>query len=114
MKRLILLLAILLSLSGCGPVTRIATSIEADGNKSNLQKIALGINTTQVKNIMGDPQKTEAFSLPEGKEFLIWYYVTESMAPFRGLEDWNYTPMVFEKDRLTGWGYSHLDRLRKK
>jgi len=113
MNRLILLCAVLLFLSGCGPVNRIAISIEASENKDNLQKIELGLSANQVKNIMGLPRRTEAFSLPEGNNYLVWYYVTEKKAPFRGLEDWNYTPMVFEKDRLTGWGYLHLDEIRK-
>jgi hypothetical protein len=114
MKRLMLLLAISLLLSGCGLVTLTSTSIEASGNKDNLQKIEIGMNSKQVKGIMGAPNKTEAFSLAEGKNVLVWFFLTEGRAPFRRLDDPNYTPMVFENDILTGWGYVHLDKIRKK
>lgn len=115
MKRLMmLLLAILLSLSGCGLVTLTTTSIEASGNKNNLQKLEVGMNSNQVKGIMGAPNKTEAFSLAEGKKVLVWFFLTEGRAPFRRLDDPNYTPVVFENDILTGWGYVHLDKIRKQ
>ena len=114
MKRLMLLLAILLSLSGCGLVTRTTTAIEASGHKSNLHKLEVGMNSNQVKGIMGTPNKTEAFSLAEDKRVLVWFYLTEGRAPFHRLDDPNYTPLVFENDILTGWGYVNLDKIRKK
>lgn len=114
MKRLMFLLLILLLLSGCGLVTLTTTSIEASGNKSNLQKLEIGMNLTQVKEIMGAPNKTEAFSLPENKKLLVWYFLTEGRAPFRRLDDPNYTPLIFENDMLKGWGYAHLDKMRKQ
>ena len=113
MKQLMFLLAILSSLSGCGLVTLTTTSIEASGNKNNLQKLEIGMNSNQVKGIMGAPNKTEAFSLAEGKKVLILFFLTEGRAPFRRLDDPNYTPVVFENDILTGWGYVHLDKIRK-
>jgi hypothetical protein len=30
------------------------------------------------------------------------------------IDDANYTSKVFENDILTGWGYTHLDRVRKQ
>ena len=113
MKRLMFLMAILLSLSGCGLVTLTTSSIEASGNKNSLQKLEIGMNSNQVKGIMGAPNKTEAFSLTEGKKVLVWFFLTEGRAPFRRLDDPNYTPVVFENDILTGWGYVHLDKIRK-
>jgi hypothetical protein len=114
MKRLMLLLAILLSLSGCGLVTLTTTSIEASGNKNNLQRLEIGMNSNQVKGIMGATNKTEAFSLAKGKKVLVWFFLTEGREPFRRLDDPNYTPVVFENDILTGWGYVHLDKIRKE
>ena len=113
MKRLILLLTVLLSLSGCGLVTLTTTSIESSSNKNSLQKLEIGMNSNQVKEIMGAPNKTEAFSFGESKKVLVWFFLTEGRAPFRRLDDPNYTPVVFENDILTGWGYVHLDKIRK-
>jgi hypothetical protein len=113
-NRLLIIFLILLSIYGCGPAHCIGTAIDAAENKNNLHKIALGQSITWVKNIMGNPYKTEAFSSSGNKQFFIWYYVTESMAPFRGLEDWNYTPIIFEKDILVGWGYTYMDIIRKQ
>ena len=116
MKQLIFfpILLLSLSISGCGLVTFTASKIEASGNKDNLQKIELGMNRNQVKGIMGTPNKTEALSSTEGKNVLVWYYLTEGRGAFRNPDDWNYTPMVFENDILTGWGYTHLDWIRKQ
>lgn len=113
MKRFIFLLALFLSISACGLVTLTTTSMEASYNKNNLKKVEFGLNQNQVKEIMGAPNKTEAFSLAEGKKVLVWFYLTEGRGAFRSLDDWNYTPMVFENDVLTGWGYTHLDKIRK-
>lgn len=114
MKRLIFLLALILSIYGCGLVTLSASKIEASGNKDNLQKIELEISTNQIKGIMGAPNKTEALSVAEGKKILVWYYLTEGRGAFRNTDDWNYTPVVFENDVLRGWGYSYLDKIRKQ
>jgi outer membrane protein assembly factor BamE (lipoprotein component of BamABCDE complex) len=114
MKRLMFLLVILLSLSGCGLVTLTTTSIEASVNRNDLPKLEIGMSSNQVKGIMGVPNKTEALSsLTEGKKVLVWFYLTEGRGAFRSLADWNYTPIVFENDVLTGWGYAHLDKIRK-
>lgn len=113
MKRLTFLMTILLSLSGCGLATLTTTSMEASSNKNNLQKLEVGMNSNQVKGIMGEPNKTEAFSLAEGKKVLVWFFLTEGRAPFRRLDDPNYTPVVLENDILTGWGYVHLNKIQK-
>ncbi|MEN6318441.1 MAG: DUF3192 domain-containing protein [Syntrophaceae bacterium] len=114
MKRIMFLFTILLLLSGCGLVTLTTTSIEASGNKTNIPKLEIGMNSTQVKELMGAPNKTEAFSLAESKKVLVWYFLTEGRAPFHRLDDPNYTPLVFENDILTGWGYVHLEKIRKQ
>ena len=114
MKKLMFLLLILLLLSGCGLVTLSTTSIEASVNQSNLQKLSIGMNSAQAKEIMGAPNKTEAFSLAESKKVLVWCFLTEGRAPFRRLDDPNYTPVVFENDIITGWGYIHLEKIRKQ
>ena len=114
MKKLMFLLSVLLLFSGCGLVAVTTTRIEASGNQSNLHKLEVGMNTNQVKEFMGAPSKTEAFSLAESKRVLVWYFLTEGRLPFRRLDDANYTPLIFENDILTGWGYVHLDKIRKQ
>jgi hypothetical protein len=112
MVRIIAALTILVFFSGCGLVTLTTTSIEASGHKDNFSNIKIGMSSDQVKGVLGTPNKTESFSLNEGRKILVWFFLTEGRAPFHRLDDTNYTPIVFENEILTGWGYVYLNRLR--
>jgi len=114
MKRLLGVIVITLLLCGCGLVTMTASGIEASGHKSSLQKLETGMSMPQVKGVMGEPNKTEAFTSTKGEKVLVWFYLTEGRAPFRSLDDHNYMPIVFENGVLTGWGYAHLDKTKAK
>lgn len=108
------LLLLLPTMSGCGLFTLTATSIEASGNKANLQKLETGMSMPQVRGIMGEQNKSEAFSTAAGIKVLVWFYLTEGRAPFRSVDDHNYTPIVFENETLTGWGHVYFDKIRKQ
>lgn len=114
MRKLVIILLSLVFISGCGLVTLTTSNIEASGNKESIQKISMGMESNQVKRIMGAPARTESFLSSEGKNILIWFYLIEGRAPFRRLDDSNYTPIIFEGDKLIGWGNTSLDKIKKK
>ncbi len=94
---------------------------EISANQQALPKLQLGMSAESVRAAMGegeiinygrlylvDPWRAEAFSLADGVEVRILFYVTQPPRKYYRPEDHELTPIVFEDDKLVGWGWSYL------
>jgi outer membrane protein assembly factor BamE (lipoprotein component of BamABCDE complex) len=104
---------IFLSLHGCGLVTLTTTKIEASINRDRINTLKIGMSEKEVINVVGMPYKSEATIFKE-KKYSILYYLTEGRGAFRSLDDWNFTPVIFENDLFVGWGKETKDAVFKK
>ncbi|OGN61320.1 MAG: hypothetical protein A3F40_00695, partial [Chlamydiae bacterium RIFCSPHIGHO2_12_FULL_27_8] len=77
----------------------------AEENEINLSDVKVGMDTPQVRVIMGPPHKSEKYVIDDSN-YLVWYYITEPV--FLGqtrLISKNYMPLVFKDGYLKGWGW---------
>lgn len=91
---IIILLILAISVCGCG----FSKALIAPANRYNLSSLQVGMTKDQVISTMGRPYKKEAH---EDKEY--FFYVTEWI-PFSEEEAEELTPLVFENNKLVGWG----------
>ena len=90
-------------------------------NQQALQELQLGMSAVSVRTIMGDgevvrynklhlvdPWRSEAFSLADGSDVLILFYVTQPPRKYYRPEDDALTPIVLEDDQVVGWGWTYL------
>lgn len=76
--------------------------------------IDIGMEKAQVVKIMGNPYKTEVYSL-EGKQIDVLFYVKRGKRlPFRAPAESDLIPVVFENNSVTAWGQFHFERMTKK
>jgi hypothetical protein len=61
-----------------------------------------------VRRLLGLPDRTEGFTM-EGKSIVVWFYPLKDRQG-RMVS----TPLVFEKNRLVGWGERYYQQLHKK
>ncbi|NGX29053.1 MAG: hypothetical protein K940chlam1_01246 [Candidatus Anoxychlamydiales bacterium] len=103
MRRLLLYIAISLTLSGCFK-TPLKTGAISEQNRISLYSLEIGMSTEQVLDVMGYPYKTEE-RMYNVELYEIWYYITEPT--YLGQSELitrNFTPLVFEAGHLIGWG----------
>ena len=99
MKKAIIILLLLSGLiTGCGAVK----GLEANANRSQLDKLSVGMSTDQVRRAMGKPYKSEFLGSRQ-----VWYYITEWQSDGQTTMD-EMTPLVFENNVLLGWGHNFL------
>ncbi len=99
MKKVIIVLLLSGLLGGCGAMK----GIEASVNRSQLDKLKVGMTTNQVRKAMGRPYKSEFYGTKQ-----MWFYITEWQSDGHTTSD-EMTPLVFENDILLGWGDHFLD-----
>jgi hypothetical protein len=85
-------------------------------NRSNLVRLYLGMNKSQVINVMGifdgdtnngrvpNPAKSEMF-IRGTDNYEILFYMTEKYPPFTAIRDSQATPVVLKNNRVIGWGW---------
>lgn len=103
MRRLLLYIAISLTLTGCFK-TPLKTGAISEQNRISLYSLEIGMTTEQVLDVMGYPYKTEE-RMYNAELYEIWYYITEPT--YLGQSELitrNFTPLVFEAGNLIGWG----------
>ncbi len=103
-------------------------------NRKNLTKLAIGMTKQEVMGIMGDETAEKTFTNLVGKRiflsatnpyrieilqakektFEVLYYYTDVKKDDDAITDDELTPMVFDNDKLIGWGQSFLDANIKK
>jgi outer membrane protein assembly factor BamE (lipoprotein component of BamABCDE complex) len=99
-KGIIITLLVSSLLAGCGAVK----GLEASANRSQLDKLKVGMTTDQVRAAMGKPYKSEFYGSKQ-----MWFYITEWQSDGQTTLD-EMTPLVFENDILLGWGHNFLGR----
>ena len=77
-----------------------------------MTKIKPDMLPDEVVGIMGQPNRTELHRGKEGEQILVYLYITEY--PTWKRTEAHYTPFVFENDKLTGWGWDHLNGQAQK
>ena len=128
MKKLIALL-LCLGLVGCITYADIVRT----RNRENLMRLSIGMDKTQVVNIMGietkkawtpykggratilinNPYRSEIIQSKD-KTFEVLYYLTDDKTGNGIITDDCLLPLVFENGKLVGWGWSFLqDNVQK-
>lgn len=79
----------------------------AKKNNELLVTLRTGQPTQEVLQVMGPPEKSEKYSDKE-KTMDVWFYRTNSASGGWDAED-SLTPIVFENDKLVGWGKNFYD-----
>ncbi len=101
-----LLFKLLLScffLFSCSNSAFVRTS-KANETMSRMNKLQKGMSTNQVRSLLGCPRKI-GDKVVYGQTYTVWYYVTQGVV-FDQTEYYqvNFTPIVFSKGKLFGWG----------
>lgn len=69
----------------------------------------------EVIKLMGQPDKTEMYRGKNKEAILIYQYITTGKdLVTRKWSEANYTPLVFENNKLAGWGWSYLNTTSQK
>ena len=114
MKRIFIVL-LALNLSSC----IIAYNNFLTKNRQSLMRLKIGMTKAEVNQIMGtggintidhkinNPYRSEIFRGKE-KSFEIWYYVTDKKGRYYAITDDELTPLIFDEDKLVGWGQGFL------
>jgi len=96
----------LLFATGCSPSTEHS---QIEQNRKNLERIQVGMSKREVLSIMGEKRVPVISSTDKTLE--IFYYPTEKKsetnAAYNRKSGW--TPVVFDKGNLAGWGWDYLD-----
>lgn len=94
-------------------------------NRQNLMKLSIGMSKEEVLKIMGtrthltdagtinNPYRNETLQ-GKDKVFEVLYYYTDRKRADGAITDDELTPLVFDNDKLIGWGQSFLDANIKK
>lgn len=79
-------------------------------NRYEIAHLEIGMSGTEVRERLGRPDISEAFTR-DGAEYRILYYRTQhSRSDGKTTRD-ETTPLVFRDDRLEGWGETMLRRI---
>jgi len=109
------LVAVAVALAGCAG-SPAKPGIRAYENKKNMVGLKPDMTTEQVTNLMGPPDKIVMQRGKNNEAVLTYLYITEYIETYtsRGWNKNNYTPFIFVNDRLSGWGWNHLDTAAKR
>ena len=111
MKKILLISIVFIA--GC-PGSPVQTEWEAGKNRKAMISLSPGITKNDVVEIMGKPRKTELY-ISEGDNTEFWFYLIEGTTIHsKRLIETNFIPLVFENDKLIGWGSRYLDEHIKK
>ena len=108
----VILLVLVIMISGCTESDRIRVM-----NRENLMKLSIGITKQEVLDIMGtetfgsinNPYKNEVLYGKNGKVLEVLYYYTDKKSADGVITDDELTPLVFDGDKLIGWGWGFLE-----
>ena len=100
--RLFACVALLALLCSCG-------SKERQSNRERLTKLRKGMTKQEVLSYMGDPLTKEKYHKPN-----VWYYYTDWDWADGVITSSECTPLVFDNDRLVGWGQAFYRNYHQK
>ena len=113
MKNLILLFVAVVMVGCAGSPA--ATAPIAEKNRKLILQLNAGMTKAEVQKIMGDPRETETYPSENGVSE-IWFYRTNA-TPMSDRERTNreiqFTPFVFNKGKLEGWGRNYYETIIK-
>ena len=81
-------------------------------NRVEISDLSMGMNRERVVAKLGAPAESEAFTR-EGREVRVLFYRTQHKRSDGETTRDETTPLVFENDRLIGWGSSVYQDLRR-
>ena len=114
MQKLLLMMIVALVLVGCASLDAIRSK-----NRQLLNQLRLEMTNDEVANLMGteplgeginQPFRTETLRLPDGSSALIWFYYSDKKEADYAITNDELTPVVFEKGKVVGWGWTYLDQ----
>ncbi len=98
---MILSIAMIFFLSSCNS--------EARMNKDKIETLKKGMSQGEVIAVMGEPIKNEVYCKPN----VLFYYTDPKWSDGNVTHD-ECTPLVFENDKLIGWGVEFYKDYRQK
>ncbi len=108
-KRVVIILAITLSVTGC-----VSAGPFAVGSVTkNLKRLQLGMSKSEVLKIVGEPQQTMAFQNESGQPVEILLYQTQFVGVAVQPTCEHLTPVVIVEGQVTAWGGSSCDTVRR-
>jgi hypothetical protein len=121
-KKALLILPLSLALSGCVIVadgdwddddyTSSNWKAEQKQNRESISNLSLGQERSEIVSLMGAATFTEAFTGENGSGYQILFYRTQREHGDGDTTKDETTPLVFENDKLIGWGNDALQRIR--
>jgi hypothetical protein len=122
-KKILLIVILIQSLLvSCGPTLEMIQST----NRSNLNKISLGMTKSEVLNIMGtktissfegsiinSPYRSET-TTHNGINYEIHFFYTDTKKSDNSITDDELTPVVYLNGKVVGYGWSYLKENIKK
>ncbi len=102
---------LMLFLCGCGTLQQgvLVGGFVADTNRNKLDKLEVGMTKEQVKGVMGQPYKREAYG---GVEY--WLYLTDHPGYNQIPDDSSYTPIAFVNGKVDGWGRNYYQERKHR
>ena len=98
--------------------------VAVEENRTRMSRLALGMSPDDIDRVMGvgtqfaykkarvtNPWRVDSFGLENGMAVRIQYYLTEKPRRITRPHDDDLTPVVFEDDRVVGWGWPYLRRM---
>lgn len=82
---------------------------EGDKNREDMKLLRKDMTKDEVLKIMGEPLVNEVYNKPN-----IWYYYVESQWSDGNRTSDECDPLVFENDKLIGWGKEFYKKYRQK
>ena len=103
MRLLFKLLLSFIFLASCQNSAFVQTQA-ANETMSRMNKLQRGMSTKRVRALLGCPKKI-ANKIAYSQTYTVWYYVTQGVV-FSQPDYYqvNFTPLVFRRDKLVGWG----------
>ena len=121
-KKALLILPLSLALSGCVIVadgdwddddyTSSNWKAEQKQNRESISNLNLGQERSEIISQMGAATFTEAFTADNGSGYKVLYFRTHREHSDGDTTKDETTPLVFENDKLIGWGEDALQRIR--
>lgn len=108
-KRVVIILAITLSVTGCVSANPFAVGSVT----KKLKRLKLGITKDEVFKIVGEPQSTMAFKNDLGQPVEILLYQTQFVGVAVQPTCEHLTPVVIVEGQVSAWGGSSCDTVRR-
>jgi hypothetical protein len=101
----------------CMLITGCATTpfgiIGREMTRGKINKLEMGMSRQEVTKLLGKPYRTETLQGAD-KVLLVYLYWTDIKSADGAITDDELTPLVFDNNKLIGWGWSFLEDNKNK